>query len=74
MKKWKLKLLKRIQDLRIWQYKKMQVLMKLSQFILEKNERQKHKKRQRAKISTTLTLMKIEQKLTQQNGGQYIRL
>ena len=31
-------------------------------------------KRQRAKILTTLTLMKLEQKLIQQNGGQYMRL
>ena len=38
----------------------MRVLMKLYQLILENKEKQKHTKRQRAKILTTLTLMKLE--------------
>ena len=58
----------------MWQYHNMKVLMKLPQLILEKKEIQKHTKRQRAKILTTLTLMKLEQKLIQQNGGQSMRL
>ena len=74
MKKWNLNLLKRIQDLTIWRYRKMKVLMKLSQFILEMNERQKYTKRQWANILKTLKLMNIEQNLIQQNGGQSMRL
>ena len=52
----------------------MKVLTKLSQFILENKERKKHKNRQGAKILATLTLMKLEQKLKQQNGDQSMRL
>ena len=65
MNKWKLDLLKRIQDLKIWKYLNMRVLMKLSQLILERRERQKHTKRHLPKILTTLTLMNLEQKLIQ---------
>ena len=52
----------------------MQVLMELSQLILEKKKAQNHTKRQRAKILITLTLMKLDQKLIQQNGGQSMKL
>ena len=61
-------------EMTIWRYQNMQVLMKLSKLILEKNKTQKHTKRQREKILKTLTLMKIEQKSVQQSGGQSMKL
>ena len=74
MNKWKLNRLKRIQHLTIFWYHKMQLLMNLFQLILEKNERQKHTKRQRANILKKLKLMKLEHKLIQINEGQFMRL
>ena len=41
---------------------------------IRKERKKKHTKRQWAKILKTLTLMKLKQKLIQQNGGQYMRL
>ena len=43
-------------------------------FDLRKNEAHKHTKRQWAKILKTLTIMKLEKKLTRQNGGQSMKL
>ena len=52
----------------------MQMLMNISQLTLEMNNAHKQKKRQWEKILKTLTLMKLEQKLIQQNGGQSMKL
>ena len=40
---------------------------------LRKEQSTKAYKKQRAKILITLTLMRLEQKLIQQNGGQYMK-
>ena len=73
MKKCKLDLLKRIQDLTNWQYQKMPVLIKLSLLVLERKSKKAYKETMRQDINNIDTY-ENRKKVNTKNGVQSMRL
>ena len=73
MKKCKLNLLKRIQDLTNWQYQKMPVLMELSLLVLERKSKKAYKETMRQDINNIDTY-ENRKKVNTKNGVQSMRL